>query len=71
VLRLEIVKRNDDPKGFVVPASSCRAAGSSRELSLGLAAIAASPRNYENLTGTLAAFVASACIPIAVRRLAR
>jgi hypothetical protein len=36
---------------------------------LDLAAIAASPK--ENLAGTLAAFVTLACIPIAVRRLAR
>jgi hypothetical protein len=40
VLRLEIVKPSDDLKVL----SSCHAAGSSSELSLGSAAIAASPR---------------------------
>jgi transposase len=67
VLRLEIVKRCDGLKGFVVLprrwvvertfswfGRNCRIA-----------------KDYENLGLTLAAFVTLACIQIAIRRLAR
>jgi len=66
-LRLEIVKRSDDMKGFVVlprrwvVERTFSWFGRNRRLT----------KDYENLVGTLAAFVALACIQIAVRRLAR
>ena len=67
VLRLEIVKRSDDTKGFVVlprrwvVERTFSWFGRNRRLA----------KDYENLVETLAAFVALACIQIAVRRLAR
>lgn len=67
VLRLEIVKRSDDTKGFVVlprrwvVERTFSWFGRNRRLA----------KDYENLVETLAAFVAFACIQIAVRRLAR
>src|ERR1700724_1459138 len=67
VLRLEIVKRSDDPKGFVVlprrwvVERTFSWFGRNRRIA----------KDYENLAGTLAAFVTLACIQIAVRRLAR
>ena len=67
VLRLEIVKRSDDTKGFVilprrwVVERTFSWFGRNRRLA----------KDYENLSETLAAFVALACIQIAVRRLAR
>jgi transposase len=66
-LRLEIVKRSDDMKGFVVlprrwvVERTFSWFGRNRRLT----------KDYENLVETLAAFVALACIQIAVRRLAR
>ena len=67
VLRLEIVKRSDDLKGFVVlprrwvVERTFSWFGRNRRLA----------KDYENLATTLAAFVTLACIQIAVRRLAR
>jgi transposase len=67
VLRLEIVKRSDDLKGFVVlprrwvVERTFSWFGRNRRLA----------NDYENLAKTLAAFVTLACIQIAVRRLAR
>jgi transposase len=67
VLRLEIVKRSDDTKGFVVlprrwvVERTFSWFGRNRRLA----------KDYENLSETLAAFVTFACIQIAVRRLAR
>jgi len=67
VLRLEIVKRGDDLKGFVVlprrwvVARTFSWFGRNRRIA----------KDYENLGLTLAAFVTLACIQIAVRRLAR
>ena len=67
VLRLEIVKRSDDLKGFVVlprrwvVERTFSWFGRNRRIA----------KDYENLGLTLAAFVTLACIQIAVRRLAR
>ena len=67
VLRLEIVKRNDDLKRFVVlprrwvVERTFSWFGRNRRIA----------KDYENLAETLAAFVTLACIQIAVRRLAR
>ncbi len=67
VLRLEIVKRGDDLKGFVVlprrwiVERTFSWFGRNRRIA----------KDYENLGLTLAAFVTLACIQIAVRRLAR
>ena len=67
MLRLEIVKRSDDLKGFVVlprrwvVERTFSWFGRNRRLA----------KDYENLATTLAAFVTLACIQIAVRRLAR
>ena len=66
-LRVEIVKRSDDTKGFVVlprrwvvePTVSWF--GRNRRLA----------KDYENLADTLAAFITLACIQLALRRLAR
>jgi hypothetical protein len=66
-MRLEFVKRSDDVKGFVVLP---RRTGRGTDLLL----VRPQPppyQGYENLVETLAAFVALACIQIAVRRLAR
>jgi len=66
-LRLEIVKRSDDLKGFVVlprrwvVERTFSWFGRNRRIA----------KDYENLGLTLAAFVTLACIQIAVRRLAR
>ena len=66
-LRIEIVKRTDDMKGFVVlprrwvVERTFSWFGRNRRLA----------KDFENLTETLAAFVAIASIQIAVRRLAR
>ena len=59
VLRLEIVKRSDDLRGFVVLPRHW--VGRNRRLA----------KDYENLAKTLAAFVTLACIQIAIRRLAQ
>ncbi len=67
VLRLEIVKRSDDLKGFVVlprrwvVERTFSWFGRNRRIA----------KDYENLAKTLAAFVTLACIQIAIRRLAR
>ena len=67
MLRLEIVKRGDDLKGFVVlprrwvVERTFSWFGRNRRIA----------KDYENLAGTLAAFVTLACIQIAIRRLAR
>jgi transposase len=67
VLRLEIVKRNDDLKGFVVlprrwvVERTFSWFGRNRRIA----------KDYENLGLTLAVFVTLACIQIAVRRLVR
>ena len=67
VLRLEIVKRTDDMSGFVVLRRrwvierTFSWFGRNRRLA----------KDFENLACTLAAFVAIACIQIALRRLAR
>jgi transposase len=66
VLRLEIVKRSDDLKGFVVlprrwvVERTFSWFGRNRRIA----------KDYENLAKTLAAFVTLACIQIAIRRLA-
>lgn len=66
-LRIEIVKRSHDMKGFVVlprrwvVERTFSWFGRNRRLN----------KDYENLADTLAAFVSLACIQIAVRRLAR
>ena len=66
-LRIQIVKRSDDMKGFVllprrwVVERTFSWFGRNRRLN----------KDYENLADTLAAFVSLACIQIAVRRLAR
>ncbi len=66
-LRMEIVKRTDDMKGFVVLPRrwvierTFSWFGRNRRLA----------KDFENLAETLAAFVAIASIQIAVRRLAR
>ena len=66
-LRLEIVKRRDDKKGFVV-LPRCRVVertfswfGRNRRLA----------KDFENLAETLAPFVIPASIQLALRRLAR
>jgi transposase len=67
VLRLEIIKRSDDLKGFVVlprrwvVERTFSWFGRNRRIA----------KDYENLAETLSAFVTLACIQIAVRRLAR
>ena len=67
VLRLEIVKRSDDLKGFVVlprrwvVERTFSWFGRNRRIA----------KDYENLAESLAAFVTLACIQIAIRRLAR
>jgi transposase len=67
VLRMEIVKRTDDMKGFVVlprrwvVERTFSWFGRNRRLA----------KDFENLAETLAAFVAIACSQIALRRLAR
>jgi putative transposase len=67
VLRIEIVKRTDDAKGFVVQPRrwvverSFSWFGRNRRLS----------KDFENIAETLVAFVMLACIQLAVRRLAR
>ena len=66
-LRLEIVKRSDDIKGFVVlprrwvVERTFSWFGRNRRLS----------KDFENLAETLAAFVTLASIQLALRRLAR
>ena len=66
-LRIEIVKRSDDMKGFVllprrwVVERTFSWFGRNRRLA----------RDWENLAATLQAFVALASIQIAIRRLAR
>jgi transposase len=66
-LRVEIVKRRHDCSGFVVLPRRWVAErtfswfGRNRRLA----------KDYENLAGTLAAFITLACIPFAIRRLAR
>lgn len=66
-LRIEVVKRTDDMKGFVVlprrwvVERAFSWFGRNRRWA----------RDFENLTETLAAFVAIASIQIAIRRLAR
>src|SRR5437868_14959074 len=66
-LRMEIVKRRDDMKGFVVlprrwvVERTFSWFGRYRRLA----------EDFENLAATLAAFIALACIQLAVRRLAR
>jgi len=66
-LRVEIVKRCDDMKGFfVLPRRwvverTFSWFGRNRRLA----------KDYENLADTLAAFIALACIKLALRRLAR
>ncbi len=67
VLRLEIVKRSDDLKGFAVlprrwvVERTFSWFGRNRRIA----------KDYENLAQTLSAFVMLACIQIAIRRLAR
>ena len=66
-LRIEIVKRSDDMKGFVllprrwVVERTFSWFGRNRRLA----------KDFENLAETLLAFVTLACIQIAIRRLAR
>ena len=66
-LRVEIVKRPDDCSGFVVlprrwvVERTFSWFGRNRRLA----------KDYENLAGTLAAFITLACIQFAIRRLAR
>ena len=66
-LRLEIVKRNDDMKGFVVlprrwvVERTFSWFGRNRRLA----------KDFENFAGTLATFVTLASIQLALRRLAR
>jgi transposase len=67
VLRLEIIKRSDDAKGFVVlprrwvVERTFSWFGRNRRLA----------KDFENLAQSLLAFVTLACIQIAIRRLAR
>jgi transposase len=67
VLRLEIVKRSDDMKGFVVlprrwvVERTFSWFGRNRRLA----------KDFENLAESLLTFVTLACIQIAIRRLAR
>jgi putative transposase len=67
VLRLEIVKRSNDLKGFVVLP---RRWAVERTFSW-FGRNRRPAKDYENLGLTLAAFVTLACIQIAIRRLAR
>lgn len=66
-LRVEIVKRSDDVKGFVllprrwVVERTFSWLGRNRRLN----------KDYENLANSLATFVTLACIQLALRRLAR
>lgn len=66
-LRVQIVKRSDDMKGFVVlprrwvVERTFSWFGRNRRLA----------KDYENLADTLAAFITLACIQLAIRRLAR
>jgi transposase len=66
-LRIEIVKRSDDMKGFVllprrwVVERTFSWFGRNRRLA----------KDWENLAETLLAFITLACIQIAIRRLAR
>jgi transposase len=66
-LRLEIVRRSDDVTGFVVlprrwvVERTFSWFGRNRRLA----------KDFENLATTLAAFIALACIQLAIRRLAR
>ena len=66
-MRLEIIKRSEDLKGFVVlprrwvVERTFSWFGRNRRIA----------KDYENLTETLATFVTLACIQIAIRRLAR
>jgi len=66
-LRIEIVKRNDEMQGFVVlprrwiVERTFSWFGRNRRLA----------KDWENLAETVRAFVALACIQIALRRLAR
>jgi transposase len=66
-LRVEIVKRSDDVRGFVVlprrwvVERSFSWFGRNRRLA----------KDYENLADTLAAFITLACIRLALKRLAR
>ena len=66
-LRIEIVKRSDDVKGFAVlprrwvVERTFSWFGRNRRLA----------KDFENLATTLAAFTALACIQLAIRRLAR
>jgi transposase len=67
LLRMEIVKRSDDMKGFVVLPRrwvierTFSWFGRNRRLA----------KDFENLTGTLATFVTLAAIQLALRRLTR
>jgi transposase len=67
LLRMEIVKRSDDMKGFVVlprrwvVERTFSWFGRNRRLA----------KDFENLAETLATFVTLACIQLALRRLAR
>ncbi|MGB6493615.1 MAG: transposase, partial [Methylocella sp.] len=67
VLHLEIVKRGDDLKGFVVLPRRWVVERTFSWFGRNLRIA----KDYENLGLTLAAFVTLACIQIAVRRLAR
>jgi putative transposase len=63
---MEIVKRRDDKKGFVLPrrrvvGRTLSWFGRNRRLA----------KDFENLAGTLGAFLALASIQLALRRLAR
>jgi putative transposase len=66
-LRVEVVKRSDDMKGFVVlprrwvVERTFSWLGRNRRLN----------KAYENLADTLATFITLACIQLAIRRLAR
>jgi transposase len=66
-LRVEIVKRSDDMRGFVVlprrwvVERTFSWIGRNRRLA----------KDFENLANTLSAFITLACIQLAVRRLAR
>lgn len=67
MLRLDIVKRSDNLKGFAilprrwVVERTFSWFGRNRRIA----------KDYENLAQTLSAFVTLACIQIAIRRLAR
>ena len=64
-VNLEIVKRSDQAKA----SSSCRNAGSWSEPSPGSAAVADSPRTWENLTRNALAFLRLASIRLMLRKL--